>query len=150
MDTSDFEKVTVDATKEVVRKQIETGIDIVNDGEMSKIGYATYVKDRLVGFDAQGSFPPTSDFGDFPEFVQRFVVEAQAAVTLKTPACSGPVSWRDREALEKDIIRFKAALVGQQPREAFMTAASPGVIVLFLEKQVLPEPRKISLRSSLT
>jgi 5-methyltetrahydropteroyltriglutamate--homocysteine methyltransferase len=142
IDASQFEKVTADATKEVVRKQIETGIDIVNDGEMSKIGYATYVKDRLVGFDAQGSFPPTSDFGDFPEFVQRFVVEAQAVVTLKTPACSGPVSWRDREASQKDISRLKGALVGQQPHEAFMTAASPGVIALFLENKYYPSHEK--------
>ena len=109
---------------------------------MSKIGYATYVKDRLVGFDAQGSFPPTSDFGDFPEFVQRFLAEAQAVVTLKTPACSGPVSWRDREALQKDISRFKGALVGQQPREAFMTAASPEVVAVSGKR--LSEPRKIS------
>jgi 5-methyltetrahydropteroyltriglutamate--homocysteine methyltransferase len=102
---------------------------------MSKIGYSTYVKDRLVGFNGVGSFPPTSDFNDFPEFVERFVSEAQAVVTLKTPACDGPVAWKDLEAAEKDIKRFKAALVGQRPREAFMTAASPGVIALFLENK---------------
>src|SRR5271169_4471893 len=81
VDASQFERVTADATKEIVRKQIESGIDIVSDGEMSKIGYVTYVKDRLVGFDGQGSFPPSSDFFDFPEFVQRFVAEAQGVVT---------------------------------------------------------------------
>src|SRR5271169_2469320 len=81
VDPTQFEKVTADATKEIVRKQLESGIDIVNDGEMSKIGYVTYVKDRLVGFDGQGSFPPSSDFFDFPEFVQRFVAEAQGVVT---------------------------------------------------------------------
>ena len=142
VNASQFERATADATKEVVRKQIETGVDIVNDGEMSKIGYATYVKDRLVGFDAEGSFPPTSDFGDFPEFVQRFVAEAQAVVTLKTPACSGPVGWRDKEALHKDIARFKSALIGQRPGEAFMTAASPGVIALFLENKFYPSDEK--------
>ena len=130
-----FEFATTEATCEIVRKQIENGIDIVNDGEMSKIGYATYVKDRLNGFDGVGSFPPTSDFGDFPEFVERFISEAQAVVTLKTPACDGPVAWKDRDAAQKDISRFKTALSGQNPREAFMTAASPGVIALFLENK---------------
>ena len=135
IDAAKFETTAVEATKDIVRKQIESGIDIVNDGEMSKIGYSTYVKDRLVGFNGVGSFPPTSDFNDFPEFVERFVSEAQAVVTLKTPACDGPVAWKDLEAAEKDIKRFKAALVGQRPREAFMTAASPGVIALFLENK---------------
>ena len=130
-----FESATAEATCEIVRKQIENGIDVVNDGEMSKIGYATYVKDRLNGFDGVGSFPPTSDFGDFPEFVERFISEAQAVVTLKTPACDGPVAWKDRGAAQKDISRFKTALSGQSPREAFMTAASPGVIALFLENK---------------
>ena len=116
-------------------KQIENGIDVVNDGEMGKIGYSTYVKDRLVGFNGVGSFPPTSDFNDFPEFVERFMSEAQGVVTLKTPACDGPVAWKDLAAVEKDIGRFKAALSGQTPREAFMTAASPGVIALFLENK---------------
>ena len=138
VDPLKFEAATAGATHEVVRKQIEAGIDIVNDGEMSKIGYATYVKDRLAGFDGQGSFPPTSDFVDFPEFVERFLVEAQGVVTLKTPACSGAVAWKDKDAPQKDISRFRAALVGQHPREAFMTAASPGVIALFLENKYYP------------
>jgi 5-methyltetrahydropteroyltriglutamate--homocysteine methyltransferase len=142
VDVSQFERVTADATKEIVRKQIESGIDIVSDGEMSKIGYVTYVKDRLVGFDGQGSFPPSSDFFDFPEFVQRFVAEAQGVVTLKTPACSGPVAWRDKDAHQKDISRLKGALVGQQPREVFMTAASPGVVALFLENKFYPSHEK--------
>jgi 5-methyltetrahydropteroyltriglutamate--homocysteine methyltransferase len=139
---SEFETATANAMQEVVRKQIESGIDIVNDGEMSKIGYVTYVKDRLAGFDGEGSFPPTSDFGDFPEFVERFLVEAQGVVTLKTPACSGPVAWKDRDALQKDISRFKAVLVKQHPHEAFMTAASPGVVALFLENKYYSSDEK--------
>ena len=135
VDAAQFELTTADATRDIVRKQIECGVDVVNDGEMSKIGYATYVKDRLVGFNGVGSFPPTSDFGDFPEFVERFVVEAKGVITLKTPACDGPVAWKDRDATQKDVSRLKAALDGQEPREAFMTAASPGVIALFLENK---------------
>jgi 5-methyltetrahydropteroyltriglutamate--homocysteine methyltransferase len=135
VDVAQFESTAADATRDIVRKQIECGVDVVNDGEMSKIGYATYVKDRLVGFNGVGSFPPTSDFGDFPEFVERFLVEAKGVITLKTPACDGPVAWMDRDATQKDVSRLKAALDGQEPREAFMTAASPGVIALFLENK---------------
>lgn len=142
VDASQFEKTAADATKEIIRKQIECGIDVVNDGEMSKIGYATYVKDRLAGFNAEGGFPPMADFVDFPDFAQRFVAEAEGVVTLKTPACGGPVAWRDRGALQRDVDRFQAALAGQKPREAFMTAASPGVIALFLENKHYPSHEK--------
>ena len=135
IDTARLEALTEDAIKETVRKQIENGIDVVNDGEMSKIGYVTYVKDRLSGFNGEGSFPPTSDFNDFPEFIERFVAEAQGVVSLKTPACDGAVVWRDRKSTQDDINRFKIALEGQQPRDVFMTAASPGVIALFLENK---------------
>jgi 5-methyltetrahydropteroyltriglutamate--homocysteine methyltransferase len=135
VDPDEFEKATAKATEEVIRKQIEIGIDVLNDGEMSKIGYSTYVKDRLLGFNGVGSFPPTSDFGDFPEFVERFVSEAQGVVTLKTPACDGPVAWRDWQATQSDISRFKEALNDLKPQEAFMTSASPGVIALFLENK---------------
>jgi 5-methyltetrahydropteroyltriglutamate--homocysteine methyltransferase len=135
VDNATLDALTADAVKETVRKQIENGIDVVNDGEMSKIGYVTYVKDRLTGFNGAGSFPPTSDFGDFPEFVERFVAEAQGVVTLKTPACDGAVEWRDRKSTRDDISRLKTALATQQPRDAFMTAASPGVIALFLENK---------------
>jgi 5-methyltetrahydropteroyltriglutamate--homocysteine methyltransferase len=135
VDAERFESATADATQEIVRKQIDCGVDVINDGEMSKIGYVTYVKDRLKGFEGAGSFPPMSDFGDFPEFAERFVAEAQGVITLKTPACDGPVDWKDHEATTKDLSRFEAALKGQAPREAFMTAASPGVIALFLENK---------------
>jgi 5-methyltetrahydropteroyltriglutamate--homocysteine methyltransferase len=142
VDAGQLEQAIAGATREVIRKQIENGIDVINDGEMSKIGYSTYVKDRLRGFNGVGSFPPTSDGGDFPEFIERFIAEAQAVITLKTPACDGPVSWRDLEATRKDIGRFKEALAGQKPQEAFMTSASPGVIALFLENQHYPSHEK--------
>jgi 5-methyltetrahydropteroyltriglutamate--homocysteine methyltransferase len=135
VDAAQFESTTTEATRDIVNKQIESGIDIVNDGEMSKIGYVTYVKDRLTGFTGVGSFPPMRDFVDFPEFAERFVSEAQGVITLKTPACDGEVGWKDRAETQKDIQRFKAALSGKTPSEAFMTAASPGVIALFLENK---------------
>jgi 5-methyltetrahydropteroyltriglutamate--homocysteine methyltransferase len=141
-DAAAFEAATADATHQVVRKQIETGIDIVNDGEMSKISYATYVKDRLTGFDAEGQFVPMADLFDFPEFAQRFIAQSEGVRTLKTPACGSAIAWKDLEALQKDIARFKAALAGTHPRDAFMTAASPGVIALFLENKFYPNDEK--------
>jgi 5-methyltetrahydropteroyltriglutamate--homocysteine methyltransferase len=129
-----FETAVAEATRQVVRKQIDGGIDVVNDGEMSKIGYATYVKDRLSGFDAEGGFPPMADIADFPDYGMRLAT-AEGLRTLKTPACGGPIAWKDRQAVDRDIGRFTAALTGQQPRDAFMTAASPGVIALFLDNK---------------
>lgn len=142
VDSAQLDAAITSATRETVGKEIECGIDVINDGEMSKIGYATYVKDRLAGFNGVGSFPPTSDFFDFPEFIERFVAEAQAVVTLKTPACDGPVAWKDRQASQKDIINLKTALAGRTAREAFMTAASPGVVALFLENKYYPNHEK--------
>ena len=135
VDATAFEAATAEATKQVVNQQIETGIDVINDGEMGKIGYATYVKDRLAGFDAEGAFPSMTDFLDFPDFAQRFISESEGVRTLKTPACGSAVSWKDRGALERDISRFRAALSGVHPRDTFMTAASPGVIALFLQNK---------------
>jgi 5-methyltetrahydropteroyltriglutamate--homocysteine methyltransferase len=141
-DAAGLETATADATNQVVHKQIEAGIDIVNDGEMSKISYSTYVKDRLTGFNAEGQFVPMADLFDFPEFAQRFITDSEGVRTLKTPACGSPIGWKDREALQKDIARFKAALAGQHPRDTFMTAASPGVIALFLENKFYPSDEK--------
>ncbi|MGH7073496.1 MAG: cobalamin-independent methionine synthase II family protein [Stellaceae bacterium] len=142
VDAAAFEAATVDATSQVVRQQIDGGIDIVNDGEMGKISYATYVKDRLTGFDAEGEFVPMSDLFDFPEFAQRFIAQSEGVRTLKTPACGSAVAWKDFAALQKDISRFKAALAGTEPRDTFMTAASPGVIALFLENKFYPSHEK--------
>jgi 5-methyltetrahydropteroyltriglutamate--homocysteine methyltransferase len=134
-----LEATTAEATLEMVRKQVETGIDIVNDGEMSKISYATYVKDRLTGFEAEGQFVAMADFVDFPEFAQRFIAQSEGVRTLKTPACGSAVAWKDRDAIQKDIARFQRAVAAEQPRDAFMTAASPGVIALFLENKFYPD-----------
>lgn len=139
VDAAALEATTAEATIEVVRKQVETGIDIVNDGEMSKISYATYVKDRLTGFDAEGQFAVMADFVDFPEAAQRFMAQSEGVRTLKTPACGSAVAWKDRDAIQKDIARFQSAVAGKPPRDAFMTAASPGVIALFLENKFYPD-----------
>jgi 5-methyltetrahydropteroyltriglutamate--homocysteine methyltransferase len=120
------------AVIEVVKKQSECGIDVVNDGEMSKFSYALYVTERLNGFGGESvTRAPSRDFDDFPEYMQR-VFSDPRRVHMKTPACDAPVTVRDTEAVQRDIQNLRAALQDEQAEEAFMTAASPGVIANFL------------------
>ncbi len=124
------------AVTEVVRQQVEAGVDIVNDGEQGKVGYSTYVRHRLTGFGGQGSIPVRADWADFPEAAARQGQGRQVAIAR--PTCNGPIAWQDTEAVSKDIAHLKAALSGVQPSEAFMTAASPGVIAHFLRNEYYP------------
>lgn len=114
---------------ECVDKQIAVGIDVVSDGEFSKPSYSTYVKDRLTGFGEEGQFPMPADLADYPEYSKRVFGE-EALATLKTPRCSGPVKYGSGKAVQRDIERFRSALRGR--KQGFLTAASPGVIALFL------------------
>ncbi|MGH7966772.1 MAG: cobalamin-independent methionine synthase II family protein, partial [Candidatus Binatia bacterium] len=125
------------AVTEVVRQQIESGIDVVNDGELSKIGYSTYVKDRLTGFDGEGKLFPVGDMIDYPTFAMRLLGERSIA-EMNAPACTGPIKWKDKESVRKDIDNFKVALKGVKPQDTFLSAASPGVISLFLPNQYYP------------
>src|SRR5436309_9427566 len=122
------------ATAEIVRKQCECGVDVINDGEQGKVGYSTYVKDRLTGFGGQSVVPMRADWADFPEAAAR----QGGSTAMARPACNGPIAWKDKEAVQKDIAHLKAALSGVQPTEAFMTAASPGVIAHFLRYEYYP------------
>jgi 5-methyltetrahydropteroyltriglutamate--homocysteine methyltransferase len=128
-----FEARVRDAVADVVRKQVEAGVDVVSDGEQGKVGYSTYVRYRLTGFEGRSAVPVRSDWADFPEAATRYGVS-----TGVRPACNGPIAWRDRQAVAKDIANLKAALTGVQPVEAFMTAASPGVIAHFLANEYYP------------
>ena len=129
-----FEARVRTATAEVVRKQFECGVDVVNDGEVSKIGYSTYVKDRLTGFEGEASPLVPADLLEFRDYGRR-VFRDTPIESLRRPACTGPISYKDKEALQKDIANFKAALQGVAPEETFLSAASPGVISLFLKNQ---------------
>ncbi len=120
-----------DAVAGVVARQVEAGVDIVNDGEMSKPSYATYVKNRLNGFGGTGNTFVYGDLVDFPNLAQR-VFGDPGRSRRKTPACNAAISVRDPEAAEADVANLKAALAavgGERP--AFMSAASPGVVSLF-------------------
>jgi 5-methyltetrahydropteroyltriglutamate--homocysteine methyltransferase len=133
-DPAVFEARVRHAVTEVVRKQVEAGVDVINDGEQGKVGYSTYVRHRLTGFSGQSTLPLRADWADFPEAAARLGRSSAVA----RPACNGPIDWQDRTAVQEDIANLKAALVGIQPAEAFMTAASPGVIAHFLQNEYYP------------
>jgi 5-methyltetrahydropteroyltriglutamate--homocysteine methyltransferase len=125
------------AVAEVVRKQGEAGIDLVNDGEMSKPSYATYVKDRLSGFGGTGNTFVYQDLADFPNLAKR-VFGDPGRSRRKTPACNGPIGVRDAEAAPTDVDNLKAALASATATGAFMSAASPGVVSLFFRNDHYP------------
>lgn len=125
------------AVGEIVQRQIGSGVDVVSDGELSKPGYATYVKDRLSGFHGEGHFPVIADLADFPSYAER-ELGREGLRALKTPACTGAIEYTGHAALQRDIANFRTALEGVHFEEAFMTAASPGVISLFLENRLYP------------
>jgi len=118
------------AVAEVVVKQREAGIDVVNDGEMSKPSYATYVKDRLTGFGGSGNTFVYQDLAEFPNLAKR-VFGDPGRSRRKTPACNGPIAVRDARAAADDVANLRAAVADAGPTEAFMSAASPGVVSLF-------------------
>jgi len=118
------------AVAEVVKKQADAGVDLVNDGEMSKPSYATYVKDRLNGFGGTGNTFVYQDLAEYPNLAKR-VFGDPGRSRRKTPACNAPISVRDAAAAREDVDNLKAALAEVKARGAFMSAASPGVVSLF-------------------
>jgi len=125
------------AVAEVVGKQAAAGIDLINDGEMSKPSYATYVKDRLAGFGGTGNTFVYQDLAAFPN-LQKRVFGDPGRSRRKTPACNAPISVRDPGAARADVDNLKAALAGVQSKGAFMSAASPGVVSLFFRNDHYP------------
>ena len=122
------------AVAEVVSKQVGAGVDLVNDGEMGKPSYATYVKDRLSGFGGQSHPLQYRDLVDFPEMAAR-VFGDPGRSRRRTPACNGPISVRDPQAARRDADNLKMAVGG---RPGFLSAASPGVISLFFRNEYYP------------
>ncbi len=118
------------AVGEVVRKQVASGVDVVNDGEFSKPSYATYIKDRLHGFGGTSQPLQYQDLVDFPGMARRVFGDPGRA-RRKTPACTGPISVRDARAAQTDVENLKSALGQVKAEDTFMSAASPGVIALF-------------------
>jgi 5-methyltetrahydropteroyltriglutamate--homocysteine methyltransferase len=124
---------------EIVARQRQAGVDLVNDGEASKIGYSTYVKERLTGFEGEPGVMEITEAADFPSFFEGMMA---GALTFEMPTCSGPVSYRDLDAVETDIENLRAAASGTEDEDLFMTAASPGVIAVFLQDRYYGDHEK--------
>jgi 5-methyltetrahydropteroyltriglutamate--homocysteine methyltransferase len=118
------------AVREVVRKQVEAGVDVVSDGEMSKITYATYIKDRLTGFAGDTPREPGQDLVEFPRILKR-LAETGATAKYQRPRCVGEIRVRSLEPAKTDVQNMRAAIAAAAPSEGFLNAASPGVIALF-------------------
>lgn len=136
-DAAAFDACMARAVSETVRKQKAAGVDIVSDGETSKISYATYVKDRYTGFDGDSERKAPADLKMFPSFLQR-LANSGGTPTYARPKCVGPVVSKGQGELQKDIANLKAAMAEHGVSRGFMNAASPGVISLFLQNAHYP------------
>jgi 5-methyltetrahydropteroyltriglutamate--homocysteine methyltransferase len=141
-DRAAFEATVRAAVADTVRKQTEAGVDVLNDGEQGKPGYATYIKDRVTGFGGQSRVTTVWAEGrDFPEYVARRAGNTRSS--FPRPYCDGPIAWRDFAAVQRDIDTLKAvAASGAPAAEVFMTAASPGVVSIFLANEYYPSREK--------
>jgi 5-methyltetrahydropteroyltriglutamate--homocysteine methyltransferase len=136
-DQAAFDDCMTSAVSETVRRQVEAGVDIVSDGETSKISYATYVKDRYTGFDGDSPRNAPADLKQFPTFLQRLADDG-GTPTYARPMCVGEVKSKGPGELEKDIANLKSAMAEHGVDRGFMNAASPGVISLFLQNDFYP------------
>ena len=129
-----FDRCMRDACAETVGRQADAGIDIVSDGETSKISYATYVKDRYTGFSGDSPRNAPGDLKLFPSFLER-LANAGGTPQYARPMCTGEVTAKGQDELHKDIDNLKAGMASNGIQRGFMNAASPGVISLFLQNQ---------------
>ncbi|HET7809035.1 MAG TPA: cobalamin-independent methionine synthase II family protein [Steroidobacteraceae bacterium] len=123
-------RVIADATVEVVAKQVAAGIDVVSDGEMSKISYATYVADRFTGFEGDTPRDPGQDLVEFPRLLEK-LAKLGSTAKYRRPRCVGEIRTKTLEPLQEDLRNFSRAVAAGKPADAFLNAASPGVIALF-------------------
>ena len=128
------------AVEECVQQQLAAGVDVINDGEMSKVSYSTYVNARLTGFLSRQEVRrvPRADAAAFPRYAEWNAKQQQAAARIKRYACTAPVQYVGQSQLQADIANLHAALEATPATEAFMTAASPGVISWFQPNQYYP------------
>jgi 5-methyltetrahydropteroyltriglutamate--homocysteine methyltransferase len=137
LDSATFASTIRRAVADTVAMQAEAGVDTVSDGEMSKISYSTYITDRLTGFEGDSPRKVNLDIAPYPEFREKM-----ARITGNQPmpraVCVGPIAVKDRELLRQDLDNYRAALTGAAVEDAFMTAASPGVISAFQPNQYYP------------
>ena len=131
-DQAEFDQCMTAAVSATVKRQVDAGVDIVSDGETSKISYATYVKDRYTGFSGDSERNAPADLKQFPGFLKRLADEGGTPQYAR-PMCTGEVVSKGQGELEKDIANLKSAMAEHGASGGFMNAASPGVISLFLQ-----------------
>ncbi len=133
VDEAAYQRAVSEGVRAVVAQQVKTGIDLVDDGELSKFSYSMYAKERLTGLEGEGGTRRHSrDVEEFPEFAAR--TRARWQVT----ACDGPVAVKDTKPLENDLRNFAEAVRESKPAGTFLTAASPGVIASFIHNRYYP------------
>ena len=134
-DEAAFHAGVRDAVGDILDRQQRAGIDVVNDGEQGRSQYATYVKERLTGFEGERAVRSHTrlDDADFPEFAATQT--HMSSRNMPQPACTGPIAWKDWPAVERDIANLWEMAAGRDVEEVFMTAASPGVIANFLPNE---------------
>jgi 5-methyltetrahydropteroyltriglutamate--homocysteine methyltransferase len=136
-DAEHHNRIVAQAVCDVVARQIATGIDVVSDGEMSKISYATYIKHRITGFDGDSPRDPPKDLEEFPGFLAR-QANTGGTPSYQRPRCIGEIKVKTMAPLQSDIAHLQAAVARTPAVECFMNAASPGVIALFQPNEYYP------------
>ena len=122
------------AVADVVKKQLDCGLAVINDGEQRRVDYTVYVKDRLTGFGGESPpFPTSGEAEEFPEWTE--MAKQFTSIFIQRPACTGPIDWKDWQAVERDIENLRAAAAGTEAEDVFMTSPSPGQIGRFLQNQ---------------
>ncbi len=129
-DPVSYQRIMDEGTTAIVARQKQAGIDIPSDGETSKISYATYIKDRLTGFEGDSPRAPPADLEDYPGFLER-LAKAGGTPTYRRPRCTGAIKVKTLEPLHRDLAAMKSAMAAAGYAEGFMNSASPGVIALF-------------------
>ena len=136
-DAEEFAACMAEECAETVRKQVEAGVDIVSDGETSKISYTTYVKNRYTGFSGNSARAVPGDLKLFPRYLERLASQG-GTPKLVRPQCTGPVAPRDDTELKADIANMKDAMAAHGAARGFLNAASPGVVALFMPNAYYP------------
>ncbi len=136
-DRAEFDRITRQAVIDIVARQVAAGIDVVSDGETAKIGYATYIKDRLSGFGGENAAKPHLDLRDHPDLRKRMTAFT-GPQTFRRLCCIGPVELKEPDAVQQDIAHFREALKRTHATDAFLNAASPGVVSSFQPNRYYP------------
>ena len=136
-DAEEFAACMAEECAETVRKQVEAGVDIVSDGETSKISYTTYVKNRYTGFSGNSARAVPGDLKLFPRYLERLASQG-GTPKLVRPQCTGPVAPKGDTELTADIDNMKNAMAAHGAKRGFLNAASPGVVALFMPNAYYP------------